>query len=160
MDGDLSGGRLIDQYHRELFTPEIVGKSASVLDPRIDRETASRQTHGVQAQNYHVFTPPGPARTGRWNGAAPNTGSNGLTRSTLIITAASPGESVFITPSDYSGCEGPWRALETVLTENKLIGMGLGLIDWEGANTRQRYSGDSTIREIFVGIPEIVSNRP
>ena len=45
----------------------------------------------------------------------------------------------YITPFDYSGCEGPWRALETILTENKLIGMGLGLIDWEGADTRQRY---------------------
>lgn len=44
VDGDLSGGPLIDQYHREPFTPEIVGKAASVLDPRIDRETASRQT--------------------------------------------------------------------------------------------------------------------
>ena len=56
-----------------------------------------------------------------------------------------PGESgklvleFYITPFDYSGCEGPWRALETQLTENKLIGMGLGLIDWEGADTKTRY---------------------
>jgi len=43
-----------------MYTADVVGKFASVLDPRIDRETASRQTHGVTAQNYHIFTPPGP----------------------------------------------------------------------------------------------------
>src|ERR1039457_2093034 len=40
VDGDLSGGPLIDQYHREIFITDMVGKAASVLDPRIDRETA------------------------------------------------------------------------------------------------------------------------
>jgi len=44
----------------------------------------------------------------------------------------------YITPFDYAGCEGPWRALETQLTENKLIGMGLGLIDWEDVNAKVR----------------------
>jgi hypothetical protein len=55
VDGDLSGGPLIDQYHREIFIPEMVGKPASVLDPRIDRETAQRQTHGVTAQELSHF---------------------------------------------------------------------------------------------------------
>jgi hypothetical protein len=43
-----------------------------------------------------------------------------------------PGESgklileFWITPFDYAGCEGPQREVETVLTENKLIGMAWG----------------------------------
>jgi hypothetical protein len=44
----------------------------------------------------------------------------------------------YITPSDYAGCEGPWRALETRLIENKLIGFGLGVIDWASADAKQR----------------------
>jgi len=146
VDGDLSGGPLIDQYHRELFTPEIVGKSASVLDPRIDPETASRQNHGVTAQNYHIFTPPGPGKNWAMEWGCPQYGIDPPYAEHAFNYSFKPGEpgklilEFYITPFDYSGCEGPWRALETNLTENKLIGMGLGLIDWEGANTRQRYA--------------------
>ncbi len=35
----------------------------------------------------------------------------------------------YITPFDYAGCEGPERAVESVLTENKLIGLSWAVID-------------------------------
>src|SRR5674476_885773 len=59
VDGDLSGGPLIDIYHRDVWTPEAVGQARSVIDPRISQQEAHWATHGVHAQNYHIFTPPG-----------------------------------------------------------------------------------------------------
>jgi len=32
VDGDLSGGPLIDIYHRDVWTPDAVGKARSVID--------------------------------------------------------------------------------------------------------------------------------
>jgi hypothetical protein len=144
VDGDLSGGPLIDQYHREMYTPEVVGKYASVLDPRIDRETASRQTHGVTAQNYHIFTPPGPNKNWALEWGCPQYGIDLPYSQHAYNYSFKPGESgklyleFYITPFDYAGCEGPWRALETQLTENKLIGMGLGIIEWDGPDAKTR----------------------
>lgn len=57
VDGDMSGGPLIDIYHRDIWTPEAVGQARSVIDPRISRSDAHWATHGVHAQNYHIFTP-------------------------------------------------------------------------------------------------------
>src|ERR1035438_376961 len=59
VDGDLSGGPLIDIYHRDVWPPEAVGQARSVIDPRISQQEAHWATHGVHAQNYHIFTPPG-----------------------------------------------------------------------------------------------------
>ena len=59
VDGDLSGGPLIDIYHRDVWTPEAVGQARSAIDPRISQQEAHWATHGVHAQNYHIFTPPG-----------------------------------------------------------------------------------------------------
>jgi hypothetical protein len=48
-----------------------------------------------------------------------------------------PGESgklvleFWITPFDYAGPEGPQRAVESVLRENKIIGLGLAVIDYD-----------------------------
>src|ERR1022692_3816699 len=74
VDGDLSGGPLIDIYHRDVWTPEAVGQARSTLDPRISQQEAHWATHGVHAQNYHIFTPPA-TRTGRWPGVARSTSS-------------------------------------------------------------------------------------
>jgi hypothetical protein len=59
VDADLSGGPLIDIYHRDVWTPEAVGQARSTIDPRISQAEAHWATHGVHAQNYHIFTPPG-----------------------------------------------------------------------------------------------------
>jgi hypothetical protein len=41
----------------------------------------------------------------------------------------------WITPFDYAGCEGPQRAVESVLTENKLIGLAWAILDYDDANS-------------------------
>ena len=57
VDGDASGGPLIDKAHREFWIPEEVGAGTAVPDERISRDEAHWAIHGVQAQNYHIFTP-------------------------------------------------------------------------------------------------------
>ena len=56
-----------------------------------------------------------------------------------------PGESgklileFWITPFDYAGCEGPQRAVESVLTENKLIGLSWAVMDYDDVNSNSAY---------------------
>jgi hypothetical protein len=143
VDGDLSGGPLIDIYHRDVWTPEAVGKARSVIDPRISQADAHWATHGVHAQNYHIFTPPGDKDWAMAWGCAQ------YIKELPYANAAynynfKPGEpgkltlEFWITPFDYSPCEGPQRAVESVLTENKLIGLSWSVIDYDDVNARDR----------------------
>ena len=143
VDGDLSGGPLIDIYHRDIWTPDAVGKSRSVIDPRISQAEAHWAMHGVHAQNYHIFTPPGDKDWAMAWGCAQ------YIKKLPYANAAynynfKPGESgklvleFYITPFDYSPCDGPQRAVESVLTENKLIGLSWSVIDYDDVNARDR----------------------
>jgi hypothetical protein len=123
VDGDLSGGPLIPQFQP---TKELSARDAHF------------SMHGVQAQNYHIMTP---AVGKDW---ALAWGCNSYVKNLPYANAAynydfKPGESgklileFWITPFDYAGCEGPQRAVETVLTENKLIGMAWAVLDYDNA---------------------------
>ena len=141
VDGDASGGPLIDKGHKEFWTPEQVGAAAAAPDDRISVDDAHWAIHGVQAQNYHIFTP-----------AAGKDWCMAWTSATWIkefpwANAAyaynfKPGQSghlvleFWITPFDYAGPEGPQRAVESVLTENKIIGLRFALIDYDDVNQR------------------------
>jgi hypothetical protein len=143
VDGDMSGGPLVDAYHRDIWTPEAVGKSKSVPDPRISRSDAHWAAHGVHAQNYHIFTPPGDKdwamvfgcaeyiKEFPWANAAYNYNFKPGEAGKLILE-------FWITPFDYSPCDGPQRAVESVLTENKLIGLSWCVIDYDDVNARDR----------------------
>jgi hypothetical protein len=143
VDGDMSGGPLIDIYHRDIWTPEAVGKARSVIDPRISQPEAHWNTHGVHAQNYHIFTPPGEKDWTMVFGCAQY-----IKRMPYANAAYNynfkPGESgklileFWITPFDYAGCDGPQRAVESALTENKLIGLSWSVIDYDDVNARNR----------------------
>jgi hypothetical protein len=143
VDGDLSGGPLIDIYHRDIWTPEAVGQARSVIDPRISRADAHWAFHGVHAQNYHIFTPPGDKDWAMAWGCAQ------YTKELPYANAAykynfKPGESgklvleFWITPFDYAPCDGPQRAVESVLTDTKLIGLSWCVIDYDDVNARDR----------------------
>jgi hypothetical protein len=144
VDGDMSGGPLIDQYHRDIWTPDAVGAARANIDTRISRAEAEWSFHGAHAQNYHIFTPPAAGKDWAmaW-GCAP------WTKELPWANAAynynfKPGESgrlvleFFITPFDYRGCEGPQRAVESVLEENKLIGLSWCVIDYDDVNSPKR----------------------
>jgi hypothetical protein len=155
VDGDLSGGPLIDIYHRDVWTPEAVG-AMSVIDPRNSRSDAYFSYQGNQAQNYHIFTP---AEGKDW---AMAWGCAQYTKELPYANHAyhydfkpgQPGKLVlefWITPFDYAGCEGPQRAVESVLTENKLIGLGWAVIDYDDVNSNKRNFWNLSHKQTFFG---------
>lgn len=142
VDGDMSGGPLIDIHHRDVWTAEAVGAMSS-LDPRTTRAEAHWATHGVHAQNYHIFTPPGDKDWALAWGCAQYTKELPWANAAYKYDFR-PGQSgrltleFWITPFDYAGCEGPSRAVESQLWEDKLIGLSWCVIDYDDVNARDR----------------------
>jgi hypothetical protein len=125
VDGDMSGGPLIERFQS---TKELSERDAHF------------SMHGVHAQNYHIMTP---AVGKDW---ALSWGCNSYVKKLPYANAAynynfKPGEpgklilEFWITPFDYAGCEGPERAVESVLSENKLIGMAWAILDYDSDQT-------------------------
>lgn len=124
VDGDLSGGPLIDEQHP---------------NQKLDRWETYFAYHGVHAQNYHIFTPAvGKDWALAW-GSQP--WIKNLPYSNIAYSYNfKPGESgkltaeFWITPFDYAGAEGPLRAVESVLFDNKKIGLTWAIIDYDDVN--------------------------
>jgi len=141
VDGDASGGPLIDKGHKEFWTPEEVGTARAAADDRISVDEAHWAIHGVHAQNYHIFTPAaGKDWCMAWSSA---TWIKELPWANAATTYNfRPGQSgrlvleFWITPFDYAGPEGPQRAVESVLAENKIIGLSFAVIDYDDVNKR------------------------
>jgi hypothetical protein len=130
IDGDQSGGPFISSFHPN--------KEMNPMD-------AYFSFHGVQAQNYHIFTP---AKGKEW---AMVWGSQQWIKNLPYANAAynysfNPGDSgrltleFWITPFDYAGSEGPSRAVESVLTENKNVGLSWAVLDYDNVNDKS-YNG-------------------
>ena len=139
VDGDASGGPLIDKGHKEFWTADRVGEAAAAPEDRISVDEAHWAIHGVQAQNYHIFTP---ALNKDW---AMVWGAPTWIKELPWANAATsyhfkPGEAgrltleFWITPFDYAGPEGPARAVESVLRENKIIGLSWAVIDYDNVD--------------------------
>ena len=127
VDGDASGGPLIDRVHPNKDT----------LDPA----DTYFGFHGVQAQNYHIFTPfVGKDWCLAW-GAQPWLKELPWSNAAQKFDFK-PGESghytleFWITPFDYAAPEGPGRSVESVLRENKLIGLCWAIIDYDDVNAK------------------------
>jgi hypothetical protein len=155
VDGDLSGGPLIDIYHRDVWTPDAVGALANI-DPRISRSDAFFSYQGAHAQNYHIFTPAaGKDWVMAW-GCAQYTKELPYANHAIKYDFK-PGESgrlvleFWITPFDYAGCEGPERAVESVLSENKLIGLSWAVIDYDDVNSPKRKFWNLSHKQTFFG---------
>jgi len=126
VDGDLSGGPLISAMHPHAG---------------IDKGEAFFSFHGVHAQNYHIFTP-APDRD--W---AFVWGCQPWIKELPYANAAydyqfKHGEAgkltleFWITPFDYAPYEGPARAVESKLEENKVIGMSWAVLDYDDVNAK------------------------
>ncbi len=132
VDGDLSGGPLIARFEP---ARALLGQWETYFS-----------LQGVQAQNYHIFTPAegkdwcmvwGPAQ---WLKELPY--ANAAYR--YHFHPGQPGHLVlefWITPFDYAGAEGPPRAVESVLTENKLLGMAWAVIDYDDVHSGETNNG-------------------
>lgn len=127
VDGDQSGGPLIEQFHPN---PELNNSWDAYFN-----------FHGVHAQNYHIYTP---AEGQDWCLAW---GSQPWIKELPWANAAysynfKPGESgkltleFWITPFDYAGPEGPVRAVESVLKEGNNIGLCWAIIDYDDVDAR------------------------
>lgn len=136
VDGDRSGGPLISTQH-----------PIKDLDPW----TAYFSYHGVQAQNYHIFTP---AEGKDW---ALAWGAQPWIKDLPYANAAThynfrPGQAgkltleFWITPFDYAG-NTPDRAVESKLTENKVIGLSWAVLDYDDVNDIKKQSFWNLSRE-------------
>lgn len=144
VDGDMSGGPLIESFRT---TKEMSERDAHF------------SMHGVQAQNYHIMTPPlGKDWALAW-------GCNSYVKNLPYANAAygykfKSGESgklvleFWITPFDYAGCEGPQRAVESVLTENKLIGLSWAVLDYDNAASQSHAFWNLSRRHTMYGKAE------
>jgi hypothetical protein len=130
VDGDLSGGPFIGPMHPQ---------------KDINKWDAWFSMHGVHAQNYHIFTP---ALGKDW---AMAWGCQPYIKDLPFANAAynynfKPGQSgklileFYITPFDHAPCEGPERAVESKLTENKTIGLSWSVLDYDDVNAKT-YTG-------------------
>ncbi len=127
VDADQSGGPFIDRFHPN-----------KALTNTMD---AYFSYHGVHAQNYHIFTP---AEGKDW---ALAWGSQPWIKELPYSNAATnynfkPGESgkltleFWITPFDYAGNDSE-RAVESILEENKNIGLCWAIIDYDDVNNEK-----------------------
>jgi hypothetical protein len=130
VDGDLSGGPLIRHMHP--------------IEKLRDTADAHYRFHGVHAQNYHIFTP---AEGKDW---AMVWGAQPWVKELPYANAAyhydfKHGQSgklvleFFITPFDYAAPE-PWRAVPSLLEENKIIAMSWSILDYDDEKA-ERFAG-------------------
>lgn len=127
VDADQSGGPFIDRFHPN-----------KALTNTMD---AYFSYHGVHAQNYHIFTP---AKGKDWTLVW---GSQPWIKELPYSNAATnynfePGESgkltleFWITPFDYAGNDSE-RAVESILEENKNIGLCWAIIDYDDVDNEK-----------------------
>lgn len=126
VDGDLSGGPLIERFHP--------------ATPLLGKWTAYFQVQGVHAQNYHIFTPHqdkdwcmawGPQQ---WLKRLPY--ANAVQK--YSFKAGESGRYVlefWITPFDFASPDGPAKSVESKLAENNLIGLSFALIDYDNVDS-------------------------
>jgi hypothetical protein len=138
VDGDLSGGPLVGRERNKVWTKEAFGEMAD-SDSRVDLTDDRWLRHGVHAQNYHIFTP---AEGKDWTMVF---GVQPWIKELPYANAAynykfRPGEGgklileFWITPFDYAPADGAVRAVESLLYENKRIGLCWAIIDYDDTN--------------------------
>ena len=126
VDGDLSGGPLIDRFR--------------VNEDVLSESDAFSTLHGVHAQNYHIFTP---SRDKSWTMLW---GTQQWLKELPFANAAQhydfgPGEGghytleFYITLFDHASPEGPAHSTLSRLEENKLIGLCWAIIDYDDVDS-------------------------
>ena len=131
VDGDLSGGPLIEKF--------------SPLRDKLGQWETYFQVQSVHAQNYHIFTP---SREKDW---CMFWGTAQWAKHLPYANAAqkysfAPGQSghyileFWITPFDSAPTDEA-RAVETKLAENKIIGLSFALIDYDNMNSNGTNNG-------------------
>lgn len=154
VDGDLSGGPFIVEQHPN--------PSPNKMETYFDFQ-------GVHAQNYHIFTPAEGKDWALYWG--PQNWLKNLPYSNIAYSynfkPGEPGKLVaefWITPFDKASAEGPEKSVESVLTDNKKIGLTWAVIDyddvvdeskkgfWNLSKNHKMY-GNSSLGTVFTLMP-------
>lgn len=149
VDGDRSGGPLIPRFRLDMEQSEM---------------DAHFSMHGVHAQNYHVMTPAvGKDWALAW-GCQPWIKELPYANhaSAYKFKQGEPGRFVlefWITPFDYAGCEGPQRAVESQLYEDKVIGMSWAVIDYDGPGKSRAFWNLSRQHTMFGNASQLLAFR-
>nr|WP_294895585.1 PKD domain-containing protein [uncultured Pedobacter sp.] len=160
VDGDLSGGPLIAEFHPNQDLPYM------------DRYQSYQ---GVQAQNYHIFTPAvGKDWALSWG---PQAWLKQLPYSNIAYSYNfKPGErgkliaEFWITLFDYASAEGPQKSIESKLEDNKKIGLTWAVIDYDDVNSEKKgfwnlsknhkMYGNSSLGTVFTLMPLDDKHKP
>ena len=148
VDGDMSGGPLIERFHPE---------------QSLDAREKYYSFQSVHAQNYHIFTPAeGKDWCMMWGPQAAWIKELPWSNAKCSYNFR-PGESgklvleFWITPFDYAGAEGPSRAVESVLRENKSIGLCWAVLDYDGPDKRNAFWNLSPKHTMYGQASELVA---
>ena len=121
IDADLSGETLIKEFH-----PDVKELGADNLHYTM---------HGVHAQNYHVFTPPGEKDwamvwgCAQWLKRLPY--ANSACKTYFEGNSGRLVLECWITPYDYASPEGPDKSIQSELKEDTIIGLTWGVSDYD-----------------------------
>lgn len=129
VDGDLSGGPLIDKFR---INHDVLSATDAYFT-----------LHGTHAQNYHIFTP---ARDKSWTMLwGPQQWLKRLPyANAATVYDFQPGESgkltleFFITVFDHASPRGAAYSTQSVLQEKQLIGLSWAIIDYDDAEKKSR----------------------
>jgi hypothetical protein len=121
VDGDLSGELIIGDFHPNM--------------DKIGRNNLHYIMHGVNAQNYHIFTPPGNKDwcmvwgCANWLKRLPY--SNSAIKTDFKGNSGKLVLECWITPYNYASPDGPDKSVPAKLEENKIIGLTWGISDYD-----------------------------
>lgn len=154
VDGDLSGGPFIVEQHP---------------NPSPNKMETYFNFQGVHAQNYHIFTPAEGKDWALYWG--PQNWIKNLPYSNIAYSynfkPGEPGKLIaefWITPFDKASAEGPDKSVESVLSDNKKIGLTWAVIDyddvvdeskkgfWNLSKNHKMY-GNSSLGTVFTLMP-------
>ena len=135
VDTDLSGGPIIKSH--QLFLLKKSLKQAEIES--LGLENLHFTMHGVHAQNYHVFIPPGGGKNWAFVWGCANWAKELPWSNSACSYDFKHGESgkavleFWITPFDYAPYKGPDNAVISKLEENKIIGLTWGRSDYDNS---------------------------
>jgi hypothetical protein len=154
VDGDLSGGPFIVEQHP---------------NPYPNKMETYFSFQGVHAQNYHIFTPAEGKDWALYWG--PQNWIKNLPYSNIAYSynfrPGEPGKLIaefWITPFDKASVKGPEKSVESVLLDNKKIGLTWAVIDYDDVNDESKKGfwnlsknhkmyGNSSLGTVFTLMP-------
>jgi len=145
VDGDLSGGPIVNCYNLLNIDAErtiSIGEKPEGAVPSMNELHYSM--HGVQAQNYHVFIPPGRGKRWAMVWGSANWAKELPWANSFCSYDFEHGESgnlvveFWITPFDYATFDGPETAVISKLEENKIIGLTWGVNEYDDFDAKDR----------------------